>query len=266
MGDSLNKKLQEGKISYGALIWSEYPGVIDLLGFTNYDYFITDMMFGSIDWTGAANLCRAAGNWGITPLIRLQSNPWLGGFDARIVSDVARAVSIGYAGVMISVRNAEETETYVKAVSDWHIVPMTASTEFTALKKKMMESRVGMIPLLESKESLDDLEKFFSIEGLKVVGIAMTDLARVLGYTPAEIWSKDKSEVWDVVGNAVKLGKKKGVAVYANTSYTTDRPDLQVLIERAKRLQKMGVSMVMFQSTEYLLQLALQMIQSGVTK
>src|SRR5439155_27115421 len=118
----LLENIRSGKPSLGLYINS--PDMVELCGFLGFDWFLIDQMFTANDWSKTAELMRAGVASEITPLVRVQSNPWLG-YDHRIAVDVTRALGIGAQFVLVSNACKQEIDECVEVASDWHRMALT---------------------------------------------------------------------------------------------------------------------------------------------
>src|SRR2546423_530198 len=114
--------IASGRTSIG--LSANSADMIELTAFVGFRWVMIDQMFTSNDWTKTEDLLRAADASAITPVVRIQSNPWLG-YDHRIAVDVSRAMGIGARLIMISHSGMQEVEECLVAAKDWHRKPLT---------------------------------------------------------------------------------------------------------------------------------------------
>jgi 2-keto-3-deoxy-L-rhamnonate aldolase RhmA len=210
-------------------------------------------MFSANDWSRTEDLIRAADAASITPVVRLQSNPWLG-YDHRIAVDFSRAMGIGARFVMVSHSEIREIEECLLASKDWHRRPLTIHPyrSFDDWgKERDASSKVFVIPQPESAGALESLDGAIQNPDIEVVFIATTDASRLI--TKSERPDFNDPRLWEFVDHAVGLGSKHGVVIGASTSWAYT---LEELRRRVETLAEHGVRMVMVQSAPYLLQLA----------
>jgi 4-hydroxy-2-oxoheptanedioate aldolase len=216
----LLESLSNGKTSLGLFINS--PDMVELCAHMGFDWFVIDQMFTGFDWGKTEELIRTAEGAGITPVVRVQSNPWMG-YDHRIAVDVTRAEGIGAQFILISYSCKKEIEECMEVSKDWHrralwIHPFDSFDEWGS-KIDKIEQQTYIIPHIESK-GVEELEETLSIPGLKMFFFAMTDLSKVIAGTAKPDWYHPK--LWEYVNKAVEIGKKKGIVIGANTSYAYD--------------------------------------------
>lgn len=249
----LLEKINDGRTSLGLFV--ESPDMVELCGHLGFDWFGIDQMFTGADWSRTENLIRAGEAAGITPVVRVQSNPWLG-HDNRIAVDVTRAQGVGAQFILVSHSDQSEIESCLHVSKDWHRKLFTIhpfdSFEDWDRPREGTDMQTFIIPQPESRGAFDSLEDVIRLPGVKIVLIAMTDGSRVLTgsnrpdfYHPA---------LWEVVDRAVALGKEHGVTIGANTSYAYDLPELE---RRIGVLQEHGVRMILVQGAMFLFQVAM---------
>ena len=245
-------RIKEGKTSLG--VWANSPDMVELCAFVGFHWVMIDQMFTSNDWSKTEDLIRAAEASGITPVVRIHSNPWLG-YDHRIAVDVSRLNGIGAQFILVSHSCKEEIDECLVAGKDWHrkalsIHPYRSFQEWDTGLQKQAE-RTYIIPQPETKGALDSLEEVIKDPDIKVVFLAMTDASRIItGSHRPDFYN---AKLWEYVDRAVELGKEHGVTIGANTSYAYDMDEMR---HRVEVLNDHGVRMIMAQGAPFLFQLA----------
>jgi 4-hydroxy-2-oxoheptanedioate aldolase len=253
MTTRLLEKLESGKTALGLYVNS--PDMVDLCGHLGLDWFMVDQMFTANDWSRTEALMRAGEAAGITPVARVQSNPWLG-YDHRLAVDVSRALGIGLQFVLVSNSGMKEIEECLEVSKDWHrkaltIHPYSSFDEWDEVHDRTVEETY-VIPQPETRQALDDIERMIETPGVKAVFIAMTDASRVI----ADSHQPDfyDRRLWEYVDRAVALGRDHGVAIGANTSYAYSKQEIR---RRIEHLQEHGVRMIMAQGANFVFQVAM---------
>jgi 4-hydroxy-2-oxoheptanedioate aldolase len=235
--------------------------LIELCAFVGFRWVMIDQMFSSNDWAKTEGLIRAAESAAITPVVRLQSNPWLG-YDHRIAVDFGRAMGIGARFVMVSHSDMREVEECVLASKDWHRRPLTIHP-YRSLddwgNEKDSSRKMFVIPHAESTGALEAIDAAIQNPDIDVVFIATTDASRII--TKSERPDFYNPALWEFVDHAVELGNQHGVVVGASTSWAYT---LEELGRRIETLAEHGVKMIMAQSAPYLLQLAATKLLDGL--
>ena len=262
METRLFTRLAKGELALGCLTVTGSANLIEIMAFAGLDYVIIDQMFTEIDWGTAAHMIRAAKGAGITPLIRTEANPWVGGAGSNVPVVAARALSLGCGGIMASVSTREQVEQLIEIGRDWHrgiqVIPFTPQ-DFPDYQRRVAEGTL-VIPILESLEAFNQLESIIATPGLKAVFLALGDACRLLG-RPFEY---EHPDVWALLDRAVAAARRHGVVISSNNGFAF--ADWDAMIQRAKRLHDRGVQMVMLQTPEFLLQVACRTVVDGVRR
>lgn len=244
---------REGRTSLG--VWVNSPDMAELCAFLGLDWVMIDQMFTSHGWREVEELVRAAEASGITPVVRVQSNPWLG-YDHRVAVDVTRLLGIGAQFILVSNSGRREIEECAEVAKDWHrkaltIHPYRDFEDWVRVRDEH-ERETFIIPQPETRGGLDDLPACIAMPDIKAVFVAMTDASRVLTGEHQPDWNHPA--LWGYVDQAVALGKEHGVVVGANTSYAYTMEEMK---NRVKRLHEHGVKMIMVQGANFLFQVAM---------
>lgn len=253
VNNRLLEKLTSGRAALGLYILS--ADMVELCGHLGFDWFFIDQMFTSADWTKTEELIRAGEASGITPVVRVQSNPWMG-YDHRIVVDVSRALGIGAQFILVSNSGLKEIEECAEVAKDWHkkalvIHPYSSFEEWDEVRDRQTE-QTYVIPQPETQAALDAIEDYMKLDAIRAVFIAMTDASRILTNSHRPNFYDER--LWEYVDRAVALGREHGVVVGANTSYAYS---LEEMKERIRKLHDHGVQMIMAQGAPFLFQIAM---------
>jgi 4-hydroxy-2-oxoheptanedioate aldolase len=253
----LLEDIQEGRTSIG--LWANSTDMVELCGFVGFHWVMIDQMFTSMDWQKTSEMIRAAEASDITPVIRMQSNPWLG-YDHRIAVDLTRVMGIGAQFMLVSNSGKQEIDECVIAARDWHrkaltIHPYRSLDEWDSTLAKQTQ-QTFVIPQPETQGALDSLEEVIADPEIKIVFIAMTDASRIITGSHKPDFNNEK--LWQYVDRAVALGKQYGVTIGANTSYAYNMDEMR---QRTIKLHEHGVRMIMVQGVNFLFQIvALQFL------
>lgn len=259
----LLENLKAGKPSIG--LWINSPDMVELCAHMGFDYFLSDQMYTGIDWGRTEEMVRAGKAAGITPIVRVQSNPWVGGYDPRIAADVLRARGVGANFIMISINDNRELTDALKITKDWHgryfyVHPFRNLEEWGPVTEELAKETF-IIPQIESKKGIEELEETLSIPGLKCYQISMSDGSREVTGSAAPDWYSPK--IWMYLEKAIAIAKKKGIAIVANTSFAYDMKEIE---KRTKKLYDAGVDIIHVQGAPFLFQIAIGEYLNSVKK
>ncbi|MGE0799369.1 MAG: aldolase/citrate lyase family protein [Lautropia sp.] len=246
-------KIRSGGTALGLYVNS--PDMVELCAYLGFDYFLVDQMFSANDWSRTEELIRAGEGAGITPVVRIQSNPWHG-YDSRLAVDVTRALGVGAQFVTVSISGKREADECLEAGKDWHrkvmIIHYYKDYEEWTSKHEVQSQETFVMPLIESEGALAELDDIIRAPAVKIVRVAMTDSSRVLTGQQAPDWYHPM--LWDRLDRAVALARQHGVVVGANTSYAYSLEELQ---KRIRLLHERGVRMILVQGANFLFQVAM---------
>jgi 4-hydroxy-2-oxoheptanedioate aldolase len=245
----LLNKLREGGTALGIRINS--ADMIDLCGHLGFDWFVIDQMFSANDWGRTEDFMRAGEAAGITPVVRVQANPWVG-YDHRLAIEVSRALGIGMQFVMVSNSCKKEIDECIEVSKGWHrkamIIHPHESEADWVVKRPQIQNYI--IPQPESTGALADLEDTIKHSGVKAVHFAMSDAVMAVTGEKKPNWYHPK--IWDYVDRVVALGKQYDCVIGANTSYGYDMGEL---VKRVRHLHEHGVRMIQVQSVNFIFQI-----------
>ncbi len=240
-------RLRHSELAIGTSLITQGPEWIEILGYAGLDFVCIDFMISATDWHQAAEMIRAARLYGVTPWVRLQGYPWRGSSvpDARLPADVLRALAIGAEGVTASVNTAEQVEAILRPASDWHrrayIWQHDPDRSPLAAHIDEGEEPPIVFPMLESLESVANLESIFRVPGIKAIFLAMGDLTREMGHP----FDDRHPDVRSFVARTAALAKQNGVMVFANTmAYLKGTDTPQAAAEAVNWYANAGISVV----------------------
>jgi 4-hydroxy-2-oxoheptanedioate aldolase len=253
MSTRLLEKIQSGKPAIG--LYANSVDMVDLCGYIGLDWFFIDQMFTANDWQKTESLMHVGNAAGITPVVRVQSNPWLG-YDHRVAVEVTRALGVGLQFVLVSNSGKQEIDECIEVSRDWHRKALTIHpySDFSDWDKGH-DKQVGstyVIPQPETKQALDDIEDYIRNPEIKAVFIAMTDASRILTGQHQPDWYDER--LWEYVDRAVELGREHDTIIGANTSYAYTLEDIR---KRIEHLCEHGVQMIMAQGANFIFQVAM---------
>jgi 2-keto-3-deoxy-L-rhamnonate aldolase RhmA len=259
----LLRAMREGKLSLGSIITIGSPELLEVFGYCGYNYMIIDHMFTGIDWQLTANMVRAGQAYGVSSIIRVQTYPWGSrGKDNRLGAEVARSLGIGAASAMMSIGSIDEAEACLSVQHDAHhrriwISPDVAEYEAGRARFMDPDDSFIVIPMLETAELIDDVDKLVKLDGLRAVALGIHDLCSAVGH-PFDV---DHPEVWKLVDKVVAATSAKGISTLVNVGYRYTTPDQ--MVARIGRLWDRGVRIICLQPPETLLQQLWKQIKAG---
>jgi 2-keto-3-deoxy-L-rhamnonate aldolase RhmA len=155
--------------------------LVEIMGFTGFDWVSIDMEHTTITFSDVENLTRAAEVSGMIPLVRVNDN------DPKLIM---KALDCGAAGVIIPhVQSAADLR---KALSAARYFPdgdrgkcgQVRSFHYGAASVawkdhwKRANEDVIIVPLVEEKEGIDNIDEILAVDGVDIFFIGIRDLAQ----------------------------------------------------------------------------------------
>jgi len=255
---NLKKTLAEGKPVCGCASMSRSPMIIEMLGYTGFDFVFIDTEHTPIssDQT-LENLIRAAEASGIAPIVRVKENR---------EHYIRNALEAGAKGVVVPhVATKEDAENAVKyARFPLRGVRGADPTVRSAKYKcgdfnwdafiKQSNEEAMVIPLLEDKEFLGNLDEILSVEGLDAVSFGPTDYALSLGLNL--LYDFNHPKIVEAFEAMIAGAKKRGLPILAAVNPLT--------VEQSKKLSDMGVTFQLFNTDISIISGALNALMEDV--
>ena len=232
--------------------------IIEMLGYTGFDYVFIDTEHTPIssDQT-LENLIRAAEASGIVPIVRVKENR---------EHYIRNALEAGAKGVVIPhVATKEDAENAVKyARFPLRGVRGADPTVRSAKYKcgdfnwdafiKQSNEEAMVIPLLEDKEFLENLDEILSVEGLDAVSFGPTDYALSLGLNL--LYDFNHPKIVEAFEAVIAGAKKRGLPILSAVNPPT--------IEQSEKLTDMGVTFQLFNTDISIISGALNALMKDV--
>jgi 2-keto-3-deoxy-L-rhamnonate aldolase RhmA len=168
--------LAKGKIPLGMQVYTGNPGIIEILAYTGFDYYMLDMEHSRVNPETMEHCIRAADAAGITTVVRVtENNPSL----------IRHAIEAGAQGVVVP--HIENAGDVIRALNSIRYPPEGECGTCGCIRAAQYKSKGYMeysnqntmlIPLLEGKEGVENAEEIISQlkPGLDAVGIGRGDL------------------------------------------------------------------------------------------
>src|SRR4051794_35910724 len=166
----LAAKLAAGEPTLGLFV--NTPDMVELCGHLGFDWFVIDQMWTGIDWSRTEELIRAGEAAGITPIVRVPGNPWLG-YNDRLAFDCSRALGLGAQFVFVSHSEKREIDECLQVSKDWHrkimtVHPYNDFSEWDTVRDAH-EAGTYVVPQPETLGALRDLEAVIRDPAIRLV-------------------------------------------------------------------------------------------------
>ncbi len=185
MQNPIRRKLEQGKNLLGMMHFTGSPMLIEVMASAGMDFVNIDMEHSPIDSGLAAHLVRAADAAEIAPFVRVPSvDPGL----------IMKMLNLGAQGIIIPHATRVDCEA---AVSAARYAPEGSRGSCPAIRAsrysqpdwagytRAANREVTIIPLLEDKEAIDDIEGILAVDGVDIVFLGPFDYSVALGISGA---------------------------------------------------------------------------------
>lgn len=215
MRSNLTKqKWARGETTYGA--WLSIPSAYsaEVMAHQGFDWACIDMQHGTIDYQVATTMLLALSTTDTTPFVRV---PW------NEPGIIGKVLDAGAMGVIIPMTNSvEEARAAIAAC----LYPPDGSRSYGPGRViqyagadyfQHANDEVAVIPMIETKEALNDIDAILSLPGIDAVYFGPSDMAISLGLPPG----LDNVGVWEQarVRIAESCARHKVIAgVHANAA------------------------------------------------
>lgn len=256
--NTLKRDLAAGKVCAGFAVMSRSPMIVEMFGYSGYDFLFIDTEHVPIGSDLVLeNLIRAAEASNITPIVRVKENR---------EQYIRNALEAGAMGVVVPhIATAEDAE---RAVSYARFPlrgirgadPTVRSARYRCgdfswdefIQHSNREAMV--IPLLEDKEFVDNLDEILDVEGLDAVSFGPTDYALSLGLNL--LYDFDNEKIVSAFEKVIEGAKKRNLPVLSAVNPTT--------VEQSKKLTAMGVNFQLFGADVALISGAINQVMTEV--
>ena len=208
--ERLRQALAAKEVLYGTWVQTPSAEVVEILGWSGWDFVILDLEHGPYGPEGLPHLIRAAEASETAPFVRVPlSAP----------HEVGKALDLGAAGIVIpGVRSADDGAAAVRLTrfppkGSRGSSPSTRQLHYSAVPFASLTEKDAPQPLMvlqvEARLATSDLGSILAIEGLDVVFIGPYDLSTSLGL-PGQF---DHPKVREAISEIVDRAGERGIAV-----------------------------------------------------
>ena len=228
MKNKLKEILERGEVALGVSVSIGHPDIAEIIGKIGFDFIHFDTQHTPLSIETVQSMMQAMSYSQSTPIVRVQWNN---------ISMINRALDIGAHGVVVPFVNTKEDA--IRALQYSTFPPkgvrsygprraMLRDPEYMAT----CDEEILVIPQIETKEALDNVEDILSVDGIEACFIGPYDLSRSLG-----VFTQWKNPIFEkaiekVLRAAEKTGTTPGMLALTEDALKT--------IERGFRLINLG--------------------------
>ena len=248
LADKFLERVQQGHVCIGAQHSMMSPQLVEMYGLAGLDFVVIGTEVEAIDKSMIENLMRAAAASRTVPIIKLAHA------DARLVSE-----TLNYGAPLVltpHITSAKQLEEMVAAskftpVGTRGECPVARYTSYGVMNlddsRDLGNASVSIIPIIEDREALENIEEIAAVEGVNLFEIGPFDFSRSLGEKirgPAVI---------EAVDHLVATIRKHGKHVMMPMWVTPQLDSLKKFIDwQVEKLVSRGVT-VLFQPDVHVL-------------
>ncbi len=229
--NKLKTRLVNNQASYGVISPTTDPVICEYIGLCGMDFYIMDAEHGALSINDVAQMIRACEAVGITPLARINS------LDEKMILQYFDA---GCMGVMMPGTNtADDCKRLVNFVKyapqgNRGLGPVR-SADYMAGKMSQASyinfsnEQTLVLPMIETKEALENLQEMVKIDGVDGFILGPRDLALSMGFLDGPNHDEVKAEINKAIDIVTKAGKFFGT-VAATSEQAKDLTDKGVTL------------------------------------
>ena len=243
MISQVGQRLSEGRNLVGMMHFTGSPMILECMASAGMDFVNIDLEHSPIDLGLAAHLIRAADAGGITPFVRVPD------VDAGLIK---KMLNLGAQGIIIPHATVQSCHDAVRAVRyapegirgscpairaahysqpDWDAYTRSANRALT------------VIPLLEEKETIDQLDTILAIDGIDIVFLGPFDYSVSLGIPGANF---DHPAMASGLRQVVELARRRGKYVMTSVGAKIDAAYARDIFAQGVRLISYSADALVF--------------------
>lgn len=228
MKNRLKDVLEHDEVAFGVTVTIGHPDITEILGEIGFDYINIDMQHAPLDIQTVQNLMQSMSYSQTTPIIRVPQNDY-----AMINS----ALDVGAHGIIIPLVNTKED--LLKALK-YALYPPKGIRSYGPRRAILRDpeyvananKEILVIPQIETREALENLEEILSVEGVKALFVGPNDLSMSLGVYAQWRHPTFEKALNTIIETAEKNGVKPGILAPIG--------ELEELIDRGFKLITVG--------------------------
>lgn len=209
---TLKQRLKERGSSFGTMIFEFFvPGLPAIVAATGAEFILLDMEHTGASLETIKVQCAACRGLGLAPLVRVPATEY---------HFIARVLDVGAHGVMIPMVETREQAEFIVACASYPPKGRRGAAFAVshddylpgapADKMKAAAARTLLIPQIETRKGLENVESIAGVDGIDVVWMGHFDLTNSMGI-PAQFDHPDyRAACTRIVAAKVAAGKVPG--------------------------------------------------------
>jgi 4-hydroxy-2-oxoheptanedioate aldolase len=241
----LKKAIRQGNILYGIGLGTAASSFVEIIGYSGFDYVFIDMEHTTIELESLSKLVMASEVAGVFPIVRVSENDPV---------QIRKVIELGAEGIIIPhISTEKDAEKAVQATR----FPPEGVRGFASLVRshmfdlprgdlpdylKMSNEEIVVIPLIEDREAVDNIDEILNIKGVDAIFLGPADLSVSIGL-PGQY---DNEIIKTCLRKTMKAATSRGIPVMSEISYLA-RP---ASVENIRTLVENGLRLIMFGTVE----------------
>ena len=182
MGNILKEKLRNNEQVLGAFISINAPALVEIVGYSGFDFVVIDDEHGAFSPSELENLIRTADSVGLVPVVRVSYDP----------SSIQKALDRGAKGIQVPMVNTKEDALEVvnrvkfpplgRRGASFSIRPARYGLDSGKSYLEKCNDEIIVIAHIETLEATKHFEEIIGTEGIDVAFIGTTDLSVDMGF------------------------------------------------------------------------------------
>lgn len=179
--NKLKATLKEGKPVFGLLNSIPSPLLVEMIGYSGYDFVILDMEHVGVNPETLENMIRAAECAGITPLVRVPS---------AAPETILRVLDCGAQGIVVPHVGSRAEAEHAVAASRYHPLGTRGisggrTTGFGTIDLpsyfELANREIMVVVMIEDRDGVDHIDEIVSVPGIDMVLEGAIDLSQSFG-------------------------------------------------------------------------------------
>lgn len=213
----VKEKIKNGEVAFGIYIAVPSPMIVEIAGYSGYDFVRIDLCHSSIDMSQVEHMVRAAELSGVVPMARVYNNP----------ETISNLLEMGIQGLVVpDIDSLEAAKEVVKAARFGPIgergmfsAPRVARYGYISPSEypKWSNEEVLLGIQIEDVKAVDKIDEILTVEGIDMCLSGRGDIAKSLGL-PGQ---KNHPKVLETEEKIFEAAKKYGKSISVNLDPTS---------------------------------------------
>lgn len=207
---NLIKTLENQQSAYGTIVTLKDPAVVEMLGYTGYDFAIIDMEHTMLDLRIVEHMIRAAHCVHVSSIVRTPQNDY--GAMLRVLDAGADGIMVPHLTTREQAERTVGTAKY-RPIGKRGLDGSSRAAHYGTIPFKehikRQNERVSVIGMIEDAVAINNIREIVCVQGLDMLFIGPADLASSLGYQE----QFDHPIVLEAMEETMRIARHAGLSV-----------------------------------------------------